>query len=173
MDMNNILEVIFRSLAVYAFMIIAIRLVGKKELSQLNTSDLILILLISNSVQNAMVGENTSLEGGLLAASSLFILNYLLKLFLFNNVKFQEILEGEPLLLIYKGEVIIANLAKEKISLAELKEAIREHGIAEFEEVALSFLERDGNISVVPGNLGTQHVSQRKRGLHLKMRGKN
>ena len=170
--MNDIVEVILRSLAVYAFMIIAIRLAGKKELSQLNTSDLILILLISNSVQNAMVGSNSSLEGGLVAAASLFVMNYLLKLFLFKNEKFKEILEGEPTLLIYKGEVIIANLAKEKISLTELQEALREHGIAEFKDVALSFLERDGNISVVPGSIGIQHLSRRKSGSHPKLRGK-
>ena len=77
--MNPILDIIFRSAAVYFFMMIALRITGKKQLSQLNTTDVILILLISNAVQNAMVGSNTSLEGGIIAASVLFAINFILR----------------------------------------------------------------------------------------------
>ncbi|OYU96263.1 MAG: hypothetical protein CFE21_07600 [Bacteroidetes bacterium B1(2017)] len=167
--MNNIAEVVLRSISVYLFMIIAMRLMGKKELSQLNTSDLILILLISNSVQNAMVGTDTSLQGGIIAATSLFIVNYALKLLVYKNRNLQILLEGEPTLLIYKGEIQTANLDREKITLSELKEAIREHGLSEFSDVGLSMLERDGNISVVAGNMDQQHIYKRKRGLSLKL----
>ncbi|MFD2969837.1 DUF421 domain-containing protein [Sphingobacterium bambusae] len=85
-------------------MIIAIRLTGKKELSQLNTSDVVLILLISNAVQNAMVGPDTSLLGGLIAASVLFLLNFLLKTFLFKNAKWRGILNQKPEILIHHGK---------------------------------------------------------------------
>lgn len=88
--MNEYLIIIVRSSAVYFFMVIALRLFGKKELSQLNTADVILILLISNSVQNAMVGNNTSLWGGLAAASVLFIINFILKKLMFRFPKFSD-----------------------------------------------------------------------------------
>lgn len=170
--MEQLLDVVFRSVSVYIFMIIALRLMGKKELSQLNTSDLILVLLISNAVQNAMVGPDTSLIGGLTAAASLFLVNYVLKLLLFNNRKLRNVLEGNPTLLVYKGEVNHANLEKEKISISELEAAIREHGLSNFDEVALSMLERDGNISVISDNLGHQHIYRRKKGLAQKIRNK-
>ncbi len=167
--MENLIEIVLRSVSVYLFMIIALRLMGKKELSQLNTSDLILILLISNSVQNAMVGSDSSLQGGLVAATSLFVLNYILKQVLYRNAKFQNLVEGEALVLIYKGELNLANLQKEKISIAELQEAIREHGVSEFSEVGLAMLERDGNISVVSNNMEKQHLYKRKKGLSMRL----
>lgn len=83
---NPYLDVIFRSVAVYLFMIIALRVFGKKQLSQLNTADVILILLISNSVQNAMVGSNVSLIGGILAALSLFVMNLIFKKKWYSNL---------------------------------------------------------------------------------------
>ena len=86
--MNPYLDIIIRSAAVYFFMVIALRFFGKKELSQLNTADVILILLISNSVQNAMVGNNTSLYGGMAAATVLFSINFILKKLMY---KYQEI----------------------------------------------------------------------------------
>ena len=78
--MNPYFDIIFRSVSVYLFMVIALRIFGKKELSQLNTADIILILLISNSVQNAMVGSNSSLYGGMVAALALFIINFVFKI---------------------------------------------------------------------------------------------
>ena len=90
--MNQYLDIILRSLAVYAFMLVAIRLTGKKELSQLNTTDVVLILLISNAVQNAMVGNNTSLLGGLVAAAVLFALNYFLKKLMYKSKRFRDLL---------------------------------------------------------------------------------
>jgi uncharacterized membrane protein YcaP (DUF421 family) len=91
--MNEYLDLVVRSLAVYFFMVLAIRLFGKKELSQLNTADIILILLISNAVQNAMVGENTSLASGLTAALVLFSVNFGLKKLLFKFPKLNDILQ--------------------------------------------------------------------------------
>ena len=91
--MNEYLDIILRSITVYFFMVIALRLFGKKELSQLNTADVILNLLISNSVQNAMVGNNTSLWGGLAAASILFTINFILKKLMFKFKKFSDFMQ--------------------------------------------------------------------------------
>ena len=102
---NPYLEIILRALAVYIFMIIALRVFGKKELAQLSVIDLVFILLISNAVQNAMVGPDTSLSGGLTAAFALFAANFTLKKILYKNKKLSELIQGEAMLLIYKGKI--------------------------------------------------------------------
>lgn len=147
--MNPILDVVVRSICVYLFMVIAIRLFGKNQLSQLNAGDVVLLLLISNAVQNAMVGENTSLEGGLVAALVLFIANFIVKRLMFSNKKFSRFLEDDPVILVKDGKADQAALDQVKISRDELEEAIREHGVDGIKKVKLSILEVDGNISVI------------------------
>jgi hypothetical protein len=110
------LNIILRALAVYFFMIIAIRVFGKKELAQLSVIDLVFILLISNAVQNAMVGPDTSLQGGLIAAASLFAANYTLKKLLYRNQKLSSLVQGKAILLIYKGQVNEENCRKAEIT---------------------------------------------------------
>jgi uncharacterized membrane protein YcaP (DUF421 family) len=122
------LTIILRSLAVYFFMIIAIRVFGKKELAQLSVIDLVFILLISNAVQNAMVGQDTTLQGGLIAAASLFAANYTLKKLLYRNQKLSSLVQGDVILLIHNGEVDEENCRKAEITLLELEETVREHG---------------------------------------------
>lgn len=155
--MNEYLDIILRSLAVYVFMLVAIRLTGKKELSQLNTTDVVLILLISNAVQNAMVGSNTSLLGGLIAAAVLFTLNYLLKKLMFKNEKFRNLITEKPEILIHNGNLDFAKLSKLGITNEELREAIREHGIEKYKDVKLAIMEADGNISIISGD---EHLKQ-------------
>ena len=92
---NPYLDIIIRSVSVYLFMVIALRIFGKKELSQLNTADVILILLISNSVQNAMVGSNSSLTGGLVAALVLFSINFILKKIMYNSTTIKELIQDK------------------------------------------------------------------------------
>ena len=162
--MDQILEIVLRTIAVYIFMIIAIRLFGKKELSQISVVDLIFILLISNSVQNAMVGENASLQGGLIAASSLFVVNFILKNLLFKNKSLNRLLQGDPVMLVHHGVLLDENLNREKISVAELEAAIREHGVDGIQHVDLAVLETDGNISILSENY--QKKSTRKRKTH-------
>jgi uncharacterized membrane protein YcaP (DUF421 family) len=146
---NEYVQIILRSVAVYAFIILSIRLFGKKELAQLSIIDLVFILLISNSVQNAMVGNNTSLEGGLVAAFSLFILNFALKKLSYKNTRFNELLEGKAVMLIYKGQINDEHLRMTGITTNELLAAVREHGVQKIEDVDLAMLEVDGNISVI------------------------
>ncbi len=167
--MNLYLEVVFRSAAVYLFMIIALRLFGKKELSQLNTADVILILLISNAVQNAMVGNNTSLAGGFAAASVLFIINFTLKKLMFKYKKFSDFMLEKPEILIHNGTLDFKSLSKLNISNDELKEAMREHGVEYFSDVKLAMLEIDGNISIISGdkNLTQTHYKRRKNHKNL------
>ncbi|AZA85867.1 DUF421 domain-containing protein [Chryseobacterium shandongense] len=147
--MNPIFDVVIRSLCVYLFMVIAIRLFGKNQLSQLNAGDVVLLLLISNAVQNAMVGENTSLQGGLVAALVLFVANFIVKRLMFSNKKFSTFLEDDPVILVKDGKVDQEALNKVKITRDELDEAVREHGVDGIKNVKLSVLEVDGNISVI------------------------
>lgn len=162
---NDYLDIIVRSLVVYLFMIAGIRFFGKNQLSQLNSGDIVLLLLISNAVQNAMVGDNTSLLAGLVAAVVLFIANYVLKRFIFKSEKVRKVLEDEPEILIKDGYINENNLIKEKISVQELQEAVREHGVESFKDVKLSVLEADGNISVITFDKKTNqtHFTRHRR----------
>lgn len=146
---NNYVRIIGSTLAVYLFIIIAIRLFGKKELAQLSVVDLVFILLISNAVQNAMVGPDATLMGGLVAASTLFVVNYLLKYLQFRFPKFRKAVEGETIMLVYKGKILTPHLKKASITEDELMEAAREHGVATISEIDLAILEVDGNISIL------------------------
>jgi uncharacterized membrane protein YcaP (DUF421 family) len=146
---NNYMRIIGSTLAVYIFIVIAIRIFGKKELAQLSVVDLVFILLISNAVQNAMVGPDSTLSGGLVAAITLFIVNYVLKFLQYHFPKFGRVVQGDATMLIYKGKILDSHLKIAKISHDELMEAVREHGVASVKEVDLAILEVDGNISVL------------------------
>lgn len=137
------------SVAVYLFIVIAIRFFGKTEIAQLSVMDLVFIMLLSNAVQNAMVGSDTSLPGGLVAAAALFITDFLFKECLYRFPWFGKLMQGEPLMLIYKGHVNDANMKKARLTTDELLEAIREHGAEKVSDVDLAVLEVDGNISVL------------------------
>ncbi len=163
--MSETLLIVISSLIVYLFIITAIRIFGKREISQLSVVDLVFILLISNAVQNAMVGGSVNLLfGGLVAAATLFIANYILGELFFKSKKFSQLVQGQPLMLVYEGKVIEEHLSKAKISEDELDAAIREHGVEKLSEVDLAVLERDGNISVLSNNY--KHKTTRKRKAH-------
>lgn len=161
--MDAYLMIIFRSVVVYLFIIFAIRLFGKKELSQLSIIDLVFILLISNSVQNAMVGNNSTLIGGIVAATSLFLVNWVLKNLIYKSKRISDTLQGQPIMLIYKGKVIEKHLGDAKISHEELEATIREHGVENIAKVDVAILEVDGNISIVSQNFKKQ---TKKRRIH-------
>lgn len=159
---NEYIQIIISTVAVYLFIIIAIRLFGKKELSQLSVVDLVFILLISNSVQNAMVGSNSTLAGGLVAAGALFAVNYLFKLVLYRFPKVDRLVQGETSMLIYKGKLIHKNMERAKLTTDEIMEAIREHGVSQISEVDLAVLEVDGNISVLSNEFSNMTVNKLK-----------
>lgn len=160
--MTNIFLIVFRSVIVYFFIIFALRLFGKKELAQLSIIDLVFILLISNSVQNAMVGDNTSLIGGLTAASSLFVVNWILKNLIFRSKNLSEMVQGNPLMLVYHGKIIQKHLDQAKLSGDELEAAIREHGVRDIKDVDIAILEVDGNISILSNNFTRKTVKKRR-----------
>jgi uncharacterized membrane protein YcaP (DUF421 family) len=163
-------NIILRAISVYLFIIIAIRIFGKKELAQLSVIDLVFILLISNAVQNAMIGPDTSLDGGLVAASALFLANYTLKRILYKNKKISEFVQGESLLLIYKGIPNMENCEKAEITIEELEAAAREHGSKDIQNVDLAMLEIDGNISIISSDFQKKGQYSRPRKHKLKGR---
>jgi uncharacterized membrane protein YcaP (DUF421 family) len=144
--------------------VLAIRLFGKKELAQLSVIDLTFILLISNAVQNAMVGSDTSLSGGLVAAAALFLTNSLLKTLMLKYKSVSKLIQGEPIILVYQGEVRAVALAKAQFSMDELEAAVREHGVESIKKVNLAVLEVDGNVSVLSDDF--KHQTSRRRRTH-------
>jgi len=150
--MQVYLIIALKSIAVYVFIIVAIRVFGKKEFAQLSIIDLVFILLISNSVQNAMVGADTSLEGGLVAAFSLFLMNYVFKNISLFSKSFSKFIEGDPIMLIYQGQVKLDGLKKAQMTIDQLNAVVREHGVESVELVNLAMFEVDGNISVLSDN---------------------
>lgn len=160
--MNTYIDIVLRSISVYFFMIIALRIFGKKELSQLNTADVILILLISNSVQNAMVGTDTTLWGGLAAATVLFFINFVLKKLMYKYKGFSDFMQEKPEILIHDGNLDFKSLSRLNITADELKEAMREHGLEYFKDVKLAMLEIDGNISI-SGNRDLKQTQYKRK----------
>ena len=142
-----LLNIALRTTVIYAVVLIGVRLSGKREVGQMTPFDLTLLLLISNSVQNAMTGPDTSLLGGIVAAATLLILNYFIADLSGANRRFRRFIQGQPSLLIHDGEVIASHMAKEHVSMDELERAMREHGISSYHDVALAVLEVDGSIS--------------------------
>ena len=157
------LNIVVRSVCVYLFMIIALRIFGKKELSQLNTADVILILLISNSVQNAMVGNNTTLLGGIVAAFALFIINIIFKKTMLRSKFIKELLQDKPEILIHNGKIDFKALSKIGISSEELQEAMREHGVEHYNEVKLAMFEIDGSISIISGDKNLKQTHHKRK----------
>lgn len=142
-----LLQIVLRTGVIYLLVLIGVRLSGKREVGQMTPFDLTLLLLLSNSVQNAMTGPDTSLAGGAVAASTLLVLNYLIAGLSGSNRKVRRLIEGEPSLLVHDGKVIESHMARERVSMDELHRALREHGINSCDQVALAVLEVDGSIS--------------------------
>jgi uncharacterized membrane protein YcaP (DUF421 family) len=159
---NAYVRIILSSIIIYLFIIVAIRLFGKKELAQLSVIDLVFILLISNAVQNAMVLGDNSLFGGMVAAGTLFVVNYILKFLQYRFPQFSRALQGDAIMLVYKGKIIESHMRLAKITANELSEAIREHGVEDLSKVDLAILEVDGNISVLSHDYKKQSTRRRK-----------
>jgi len=141
------IQIALRTGVIYLVVLIGVRLSGKREVGQMTPFDLTLLLLLSNSVQNAMTGPDTSLIGGVVAASTLLLLNFLVGTLSGSSRGFRRVVEGEPSLLVHDGKVIDSHMAREHVSMDELQRALREHGIATCNDVALAVLEVDGSIS--------------------------
>ncbi len=141
-----ILEKILRPVIVYAFLVISLRLAGKRELAQLNPFDLVVLLTLSNTVQNAIIGEDNSVTGGIIGASALLAVNALVVRFLYTHRKLDELVEGSPDVLIVDGKVRTRYLRRELITLAQLEAAARKQGFESLAEVQQCILEPGGTL---------------------------
>lgn len=142
-----LLQIAIRTSIIYLLVLIGVRLSGKREVGQMTPFDLTLLLLLSNSVQNAMTGPDTSLMGGAIAASTLLVLNYLIANVSGRNRRFRRLVQGEPSLLVHDGKIVESHMERERVSMDELHRAMREHGINSMDQLALCVLEVDGSIS--------------------------
>ncbi len=137
-------EKILRPILIYIFLVIMLRVFGKRELAQLNPFDLVVLLSLSNTVQNAIIGDDNSLVGGLIGAFSLLAMNYLVIRFLFKHRRLDQVIEGSPTTLIQNGKVVHKNLAKELLSVAELEAVVHRQGFANLSELNSCVLEPGG-----------------------------
>jgi uncharacterized membrane protein YcaP (DUF421 family) len=144
-----LLTIVIRTAAIYLLILLGVRLSGKREVGQMTPFDLTLLLLLSNSVQNAMTGPDTSLAGGAVAASTLLLMNFGVAEYSGINRRFRKLIQGSPSLLVHNGKVVMAHMAREHVTMDELERALREHGVACVADVALGVLEVDGSISVL------------------------
>jgi uncharacterized membrane protein YcaP (DUF421 family) len=158
--LSTALEIMIRTVAVYLVILVGLRLSGKREIGQMAVFDLVLLLLIANAVQNAMVGPDTSLVGGILAAVVLLVVNTLVARLRLRWPRMRRWVEGTPTLLVLHGKVIDEHLRREGIDDESLLAALREHGVAELSGVEMAVLEIDGSISVVPVGEITTHLKK-------------
>jgi uncharacterized membrane protein YcaP (DUF421 family) len=138
-------EKILRSLLVFMFLAVALRLGGKREMGQLNVLDLAVLLLASNALQNALIGNDSSITGGVIGASTLFIANYLFVRLTYSNARARRILEGTPRVLLRNGEADAAALRKEAITETELVDIVLQHGFSDPHDVGLIMIETNGS----------------------------
>jgi uncharacterized membrane protein YcaP (DUF421 family) len=153
-----LLEKILRPIIVYAFLVISLRLSGKRELVQLNPFDLVVLLTLSNTVQNAIIGEDNSVVGGIIGATSLLITNYLVVRFLYDHRKLDQIVEGKADVLIDGGKVHTQHLKKELITMAQLEAAGRKQGFDSLSEVEQCVLEPGGTLTFLGKKPGTDDM---------------
>ncbi len=153
-----ILEKILRPIVVYIFLIVGLRLSGKRELAQLNPFDLVVLLTLSNTVQNAIIGDDNTVIGGIIGATSLLAINYLVVRFLYGHRKLEQIVEGRADLLVEDGKVNTRRLKRELITKEELAAAARKQGFESLAEVRQCILEPGGTLTFIAKKPGTEDI---------------
>jgi uncharacterized membrane protein YcaP (DUF421 family) len=156
-----IAEKILRPTIVYFFLILGLRLAGKRELAQLNPFDLVVLLTLSNSVQNAIIGDDNSITGGLIGAATLLLVNYIVIRFLFTHQKLDRVIEGDPDALIEGGVIQEKRLKKEVLTRSELETAAHRQGFASLQEIERAVLEPGGTIFFVGKKPSTDEMYQK------------
>jgi uncharacterized membrane protein YcaP (DUF421 family) len=144
-----VLEKILRPLIIYGFLVIGLRLAGKRELAQINTFDLIVLLMLSNTVQNAIIGDDSSITGGVIGGASLLLMNYLVVRFLFRRARLDRFLEGAPVRLIEQGRVQQQRLDHELITIDELAAAAHRQGFRSLDDIEECVLETGGSLAFI------------------------
>jgi uncharacterized membrane protein YcaP (DUF421 family) len=143
-------EFVLRGIIIYVFLIVLLRLTGKRQVGQLAPFDLVLLLVLSNAVQNAMNGGDNSVIGGMISAVTLVGVNWIVGVLTYRSKKLEALVEGRPDVLIRDGKLFQQTLEKAKLTHHELMTALRESGCASIEDVRAALLENDGSISVIP-----------------------
>ena len=156
-----------KTAVIYLFLVLGLRLLGKRELGQMTIYDLVLIIILANAVQNAMVGTDTSLVGGIVAAVTLLLLNRAFAALIVRSSRVQAIMVGGPRLIVHNGEMLADRMAKEGISKEQVMAALREHGISDISHVQMAVLEIDGTISVVPAGSAAFRTRHHFRALRI------
>jgi uncharacterized membrane protein YcaP (DUF421 family) len=146
----SVAEKIIRPMLVYMFLVVAVRAAGRRELAQLNSFDLVVLMMLANTVQNATIGNDNSMIGGLIGVSALLFINYVVVRVLYRHPRLDQVLEGQPVELIRHGRILREPLAREVITEEELLQAVRKQGLHDAAEVDRAVLETGGTISVVP-----------------------
>ena len=161
-----LIGIALRTTIVYLVILLGVRLSGKREVGQMTPFDLTLLLLLSNAVQNAMTGPDTSVLGAVITTPTLLLLNYLIAEVSGGNRRFRRLVQGQPSLLVHDGQVIAVHMAREHVTIDALQQAMREHGIATYHDVALAVLEVDGSISFMKYDdislTASTHLARRK-----------
>ena len=152
---------------IYFCLVLGLRVFGKRELGQMNIYDLVLIIVLANAVQNAMVGPDTSLLGGLIAAATLLVLNRIFTFVMARSDKLEKFMVGEPMLIVNDGEILKDRCAREGITREQVMAALREHGIERLEDAHMCVLEVDGSISVVPSGSAVHKTNRHFKALRL------
>ena len=145
-----VVEKIGRGAIVYLFLLVAFRLTGKRQVGQLTPFDLVVLLVVSNIVQNAMIGNDNSVGGCLIGATTIFVLNYLIVEVTFHSKRLRRLVEAHPTILIHNGRILHDNLRTERLTMDDLQAALRRAGVADPTRVRFAVLEESGGISVVP-----------------------
>ena len=156
-------EIVVRTVAVYSFLLLGFRIAGKRGLGQMTPFDLVVILVIANAVQNAMVGPDTSLTGGLLAAAALVVIDSGISYLGITSRLFERAVVGSPTLLVSDGHLLDEHLRRERVDADEVLMAMREHGLGDIAQVKMAVLEVDGTISIVPSDARTMRSKHRVR----------
>ncbi len=166
-DLNGALVIAAKTAVIYVFLIAGLRLLGKRALGQMSVYDLVLIVVISNAVQNAMVGSDTTLVGGLVAALVLLAINRALTWLMVQNPRFGRWISGDPVLIVRDGELLEQPMRREGVGRDQVLAACREHGIANIDDVQMAVLEPDGAISIVPRQSKVHRTQRHFRGLRV------
>ena len=149
----SVLEKVLRAVLVYGFLVVALRLGGKREVGQLSTIDFIVLLAVANAVQNGIIGNDNSVTGAVIGATTLFLVNGLLVVMIVRSRRARRLLVGSPSVLISDGEVLEANLRHERMSRDDLLQAVMEQGASRIEDVESCVIEPNGRIAVSMKNV--------------------
>jgi len=164
---NAGLQIAEKTSIIYLFLVVGLRLTGRRQLGQMNLYDVVLVVVLANAVQNAMVGDDNTLFGGIIAAVVLLMWNRLFSWIMHRSSKAERLLVGGPIILVNDGEFLEERLRRHGVTKEQVQAAMREHGVGNVEEAHMCVLEADGAISVVPKSSPVHSTKPHFKGLRL------